>query len=408
MPLVCPGASFYGAPSLCSNMKLVFSSINVVLMVPVAQATTIPQRSLVPFGGCCAFAGGGFGAGNKKKKSSSAQGKKKNKRKSGLKEVIPLEPFVEPRHDDRVLDKWGLPPPTIEDIFPQMPPGTELIPATKEEYALQEIVQAMKQHIPLTLQETFGENCIEKNTALDERPPMKVRLLHVSPPVLAIDNFFTPQECLQVEHVAMPPQTKAAYDSASKDRNAPVQVDSKTFTLAQSTRTSTSWFCYYRSVPTLLSKARDRLGIPLSHMEEPQIVRYQTGQEFSWHYDEVPKPQLSNGGQRLATLLVYLNTVQHGGGTIFRDLYDRHGQPLCMQPTQGSALLFFPAYADGTPDDRTLHKGEVVAMDEKRIIQMWIHQRSYQAAVPPGNLQQAAVDLVNATSSSLGYISSSQ
>ena len=48
----------------------------------------------------------------------------------------------------------------------------------------------------------------------------------------------------------------------------------------------------------------------------------------------------------------------------------------------------------------------VVANDEKRIIQMWIHERSYQAAVPPGNLQQAAVDLVNETSRSLGHLPS--
>jgi prolyl 4-hydroxylase len=30
-----------------------------------------------------------------------------------------------------------------------------------------------------------------------------------------------------------------------------------------------------------------------------------------------------------------------------------------MRPKQGSALSFFPAFVDGTPDDRTLHKSEV-------------------------------------------------
>ena len=138
-------------------------------------------------------------------------------------------------------------------------------------------------------------------------------------------------------------------------------------------------------------------------MEEPQIVRYKTGQEFSFHYDEVPPPQLDNGGQRLATLLVYLNSVSVGGGTIFRDLKGMDGNPLCMQPRQGSALLFFPAFADGRPDDRTLHKGEV-AQDEKRIIQMWIHESAYQPVVPVGNSQEAAASVVEQVSRDLGYI----
>jgi prolyl 4-hydroxylase len=154
-----------------------------------------------------------------------------------------------------------------------------------------------------------------------------------------------------------------------------------------------------------LAKMNQMLGIPLEQMEEPQIVRYKTGEEFSWHYDEVPAAQVANGGQRLATLLIYLNTVQGGGGTIFRDLKDRDGNPLTMRPVQGSALLFFPAYANGKPDDRTLHKGEVVTSDnEKWIIQMWTHERSYQAAVPRGNSQQAALPAVNQASLDLGYL----
>ena len=185
----------------------------------------------------------------------------------------------------------------------------------------------------------------------------------------------------------------------------PVQVQSATFSaLAQSKRTSTSWFCYYSQVPVLLAKAQKVLGIPtLEQMEEPQIVRYKTGQEFSWHYDEVPSNQLKNGGQRLATLLVYLNDVGTGGGTVFRDLCDgKTGEMLTMKPKRGSALLFFPAFKDGSPDDRTLHKGEI-AGDEKWIIQMWTHERSYVAQIPEGNFQRSAKDAVDEVCKSLGY-----
>jgi prolyl 4-hydroxylase len=217
---------------------------------------------------------------------------------------------------------------------------------------------------------------------------MKLKLLHKSPPVLSIENFFTKEECEETKVVTMADA---------------VQVNSATFSpLAQSKRTSTSWFCYYAQMPTLVAKAHCRLGIPVPQMEEPQIVRYRTGEEFSWHYDQVLPTQLDNGGQRLATLLVYLNMVKQGGGTIFRDLYHANGQPLTVKPVQGSALLFFPAFGDGRPDDRTLHKG-VVAYDEKWITQMWIHECAYSPVIPPGNTYEAALSAIDQVSEKLGY-----
>lgn len=155
-------------------------------------------------------------------------------------------------------------------------------------------------------------------------------------------------------------------------------------------------------MPTLLAKAHNRLGIPLLQMEEPQIVRYRTGEEFTWHEDIVPAAQLDNGGQRIATLLVYLNTVNRGGGTMFRYLKDTNDEELTVKPKQGTALLFFPAFADGRPDDRTLHKGQV-AEEIKWITQMWIHQRAYKPVVPPGNSHEAAQKDIEQVSKALGY-----
>jgi len=145
-------------------------------------------------------------------------------------------------------------------------------------------------------------------------------------------------------------------------------------------------------------------------MEETQIVRYRMGEEFSWHYDEVPTPAKANGGQRIGTLLVYLNTLgeESGGGTVFRDLLppsssSSSGQNnLTMRPKEGSALLFFPALEDGTPDDRTLHKGEV-AVDEKMIAQMWLHERIYEPVVPEGNSHGEARDVVERREIELGF-----
>jgi prolyl 4-hydroxylase len=379
----------------------VFTSLLGCLFV--ARCAVASPHALFP-GPPLAFAGGfGGTSGSGSSTSNKANKAKRSKRKGGIAEIAPVasKESKAKQNDEPQLDRWGLPVPTSDDIFPPMPPGTELIAAIKDDYSLQEVKDALKDRILLRL-DRFDESGVEKNVPTD-RAPMKLRLLHQSPPVLAIDNYFSPEQCLEVQEVAVPPSST---NQQQQQQQEAVQVNSATFSpLALSKRTSTSWFCHYAQVPTLLAKTVHMLGIPLEQMEEPQIVRYKTGQEFSWHLDEVPAPQLANGGQRVATLLVYLNTVLpvSGGGTVFRDLKDRDGQPLTMRPVQGSALLFFPAFADGRPDDRTLHKGEV-ALDEKWIIQMWTHERPYQAAVPRGNSQQAALQVCNQVSLDLGYL----
>ena len=242
---------------------------------------------------------------------------------------------------------------------------------------------------------------------------MKLRLLHVSPPVLAVEQLFDRDRVPRNSARG----TARRNQEATATTHPPVRVESQTFALAISERTSTSWFCHYRTVPVLLAKLQHVFGFALENMEEPQIVRYAPGQQFSWHYDEVPLSQSQsqqsldndNGGQRLATLLVYLNTLEEGGGggTVFRDLHmdsSNSDVPLRVRPVQGTALLFFPALANGTPDARTLHQGEILAKNqEKRIVQVWVHERAYRAAVPPNNRQQEAVAAVDRVRRRLGY-----
>lgn len=348
------------------------------------------------------FGGGGFGAKTNIKKASNNKQKKKRQSLSQLNE--PTKTTTKPSTEAKgpKLDKWGLPPTTLEDIFPPLPDSTELEPVdSSKEYDVSEIQECLKDHVDLgDLTSVFDDRGIAKIPNKDGSA-MRLRLLHRSPPVLSLDNFLTEEECSEIKLVA-------------QEETSAHRVDSATFTGALSTRTSTSWFCNYSDVPVLLAKAYNVLGVPLETMEEPQIVRYKGGEEFSWHYDEVPSPQLPNGGQRVATLLVYLSTIpsSRGGGTTFRDLNESSSSsvPLAMQPQRGSALLFFPSFADGTPDDRTLHKSEILASNEtdnehdhKWIVQMWTHQKEYQAALPIGNSNEAARQIMEETSAKLGY-----
>ena len=158
-----------------------------------------------------------------------------------------------------------------------------------------------------------------------------------------------------------------------------VQMSSQIFgSAAAGKRTSTTWYLPYKDAKELLKLASELTGLSASRFEEPQVVRYEMGEQFTWHYDAIPASLQKSGGNRLGTLLIYLNTLEakSGGATCFKDL------ELQVRPEKGKALLFFPCYKDGSPDERTLHCGQMCS-DTKWIAQIWIHESDYDAVTVP-------------------------
>ncbi|SOY50728.1 putative Prolyl 4-hydroxylase alpha subunit [Cupriavidus taiwanensis] len=120
-------------------------------------------------------------------------------------------------------------------------------------------------------------------------------------------------------------------------------------------------------------------GVPADHGEGLQILNYKPGGEYQPHFDyfNPQRPgearQLSVGGQRIATLVIYLNTPEAGGATAF----PRVG--LEVAPVKGNAVYFSYLLPDGTLDDRTLHAGLPVASGEKWIATKWLRERPYRS-----------------------------
>jgi hypothetical protein len=102
--------------------------------------------------------------------------------------------------------------------------------------------------------------------------------------------------------------------------------------------------------------------------EAPVVSRYQTGARFASHNDASPNKGLEwsdVGGQRVVTVITYLNTCPNGGGTKF----DKLG--FTVQPKEGSALVFFPADSQTLiADQRTVHQS-LPAVEEKWIVQLF-------------------------------------
>ncbi|MBP0630200.1 2OG-Fe(II) oxygenase [Cupriavidus sp. AcVe19-1a] len=120
-------------------------------------------------------------------------------------------------------------------------------------------------------------------------------------------------------------------------------------------------------------------GVPAEHGEGLQILNYKPGGEYQPHFDffNPQRPgearQLTVGGQRIATLVIYLNTPEAGGATAF----PRVG--LEVAPVKGNAVYFSYLLPDGALDERTLHAGLPVAAGEKWIATKWLRERPYRS-----------------------------
>jgi len=111
---------------------------------------------------------------------------------------------------------------------------------------------------------------------------------------------------------------------------------------------------------------------PVNHGEGLQILRYGPAAEYQPHHDyfdpSIPgSPRtLANGGQRVATLIIYLKAPQRGGATIFPEI------GLRVAPVRGNAVFF--SYNRPHPSTRTLHGGAPVIAGEKWIATKWLRE----------------------------------
>lgn len=116
---------------------------------------------------------------------------------------------------------------------------------------------------------------------------------------------------------------------------------------------------------------------PVENGEGLQILRYRADEEYRAHFDSFPDGaggaiHTARGGQRVNTILVYLQSPKAGGGTIF----PRCGLTACPEP--GAAVIFRNVDTAGRRDPASLHAGLPVKQGEKVVMTYW--QRAFTFA----------------------------
>lgn len=129
-------------------------------------------------------------------------------------------------------------------------------------------------------------------------------------------------------------------------------------------------------VRTIEARIARLLSWPVENGEHLQVLHYRPGDRYEPHYDyfdpaaEGSAAVLARGGQRIATLLIYLREPERGGETTFPDL------GLRFAARRGCALFF--SYDRPHPSTKTLHGGAPVIAGEKWVATKWLREGMFE------------------------------
>ncbi len=188
------------------------------------------------------------------------------------------------------------------------------------------------------------------------------------PRVIVFGNLLSGDECDELIALA----------SARLERSETVQTDTGASEVNEA-RTSQGMF-FDRGEHAVCVRIEARMAAllhwPLENGEGLQVLRYAPGAEYKPHYDYFDPAQpgtpviLRRGGQRVASLVCYLNTTASGGETVFPDVN------LAVAPVRGNAVFF--SYDRPHPATRSLHGGAPVIDGEKWVATKWLREGRFE------------------------------
>jgi prolyl 4-hydroxylase len=197
---------------------------------------------------------------------------------------------------------------------------------------------------------------------------VKVLMAMGSPRVVLFGNLLSPEECDAIIAAARPRMARSL-TVATRTGGDEVNDD----------RTSDGMF-FQRGENDVVTRLEERIARlvewPIENGEGLQVLHYRPGAEYKPHYDYFDPAQpgtstiLKRGGQRVGTLLMYLNDPEKGGGTIFPD-----AGGLEVAPKRGNAVFF--SYDRAHPSTKSLHGGTPVVAGEKWVATKWLREGEF-------------------------------
>lgn len=190
-----------------------------------------------------------------------------------------------------------------------------------------------------------------------------------SPVVATLERVLNETECAQLIDMARPRlQRSTVVDSPT---GANIRVER---------RNSEGMFFRLRENP-FIARLDERLAAimnaPPENSEGLQVLHYGPGGVYPPHFDFlVPSnpavaQSIARSGQRVSTLIVYLNDVAAGGETVFPEA------GFSVVPRRGNGVYFEYTNSRMQVDPRSAHGGAPVLQGEKWIVTKWMRSLKF-------------------------------
>ncbi|WOL14282.1 hypothetical protein Cni_G23062 [Canna indica] len=211
--------------------------------------------------------------------------------------------------------------------------------------------------------------------------PTRVVQLSWRPRAFSYKGFLSDEEC---DHLIDLARDKLQKSMVVRDDETGRSVMSKE-------RTSSGMFLDWRRPDDVVAQIEERIAawtfLPEENGEPIQVLHYGHGEKYVTHCDFFfDEPNQRIGGQRLATVLMYLSDVEMGGETVFPYSDDGdinswancEGAGFAVKPRKGDAFLFFSLHVNGTADVKSFHGSCPVIEGEKWVATKWIRVRAFE------------------------------
>jgi len=215
---------------------------------------------------------------------------------------------------------------------------------------------------------------------------VEIETLALQPPIFRVKNLMSLEEGAALIQYMRP-----------RMRTSGVVSMNRQFSSGYRPRTSTDYRPAHNETPLLAAlEARTAFLVkaPHSHLENAQLVYYETGGyyhahddagrlEFYWKDRKFLMKRHYGHFSRALTLFWYLNSVPRGGGTNFPradtdqvpKTMKRCEQGLIVQPKVGTAVLWYNLDPSGWVNPLALHAACVVEEGEKYAMNIWVRNK---------------------------------
>lgn len=196
------------------------------------------------------------------------------------------------------------------------------------------------------------------------------KLYSINNPLLMTIDDFLPEEVVDLlssdieEHCIFKDAQVSTNDGTGEKSNL------------RTNETSSLHYLQSEGARIFLDAASASLRLNPAQAEPISVIKYKKGQQFEPHMDAFGDDKLNayspQAGNRIATAILYLNDVQHGGETDFPNM------KITIPAKKGRVVLFSNCHMGTTqPLELSMHAGLPVIRGEKTAVNLWFRSGVY-------------------------------